>query len=239
MDTLGRSVVRRPGGDSRRCLRLARPAADTRRQHRRHCWSASHVAPRTSCSTPSQRADQTAPHAPHLLCRSTARCHQRLTLATTTNDYRQRLGLHTRAGPRIVRACPPRPSTPAPIFRASRRGPRAPGASRDVLPRVYSPARRASRLCGLLRGASTANSARDPHHVLSRVFPGHLPRTRRLRVLGRPQWRLYCHGLPVELEGREHLVNASGEHRATASPSFNPRCRESVFAFPREWTPAD
>jgi isoleucyl-tRNA synthetase len=86
-------------------------------------------------------------------------------------------------------------------------------------------------------GPPTANGPPGSHHVLSRVFKDVYPRyhTMRGRLVERKGgWD--CHGLPVEIAVEQKLgIDHKSEIEEYGIAEFNARCRESVFAYLREW----
>jgi isoleucyl-tRNA synthetase len=87
-------------------------------------------------------------------------------------------------------------------------------------------------------GPPTANGPPGSHHVLSRVFKDIYPRfqtMRGFRVDRKGGWD--CHGLPVEIAVEEKLgIKSKAEiEREVGIERFNRECRESVFAYLKEW----
>src|SRR6201988_725779 len=86
-------------------------------------------------------------------------------------------------------------------------------------------------------GPPTANGPPGSHHVLSRVFKDIYPRfqtMRGYRVERKGGWD--CHGLPVEIAVEKELgIKSKAEVEAYGIGRFNERCRESVFAYLKEW----
>jgi isoleucyl-tRNA synthetase len=86
-------------------------------------------------------------------------------------------------------------------------------------------------------GPPTANGPPGVHHVLSRAYKDIFPRYRTMRgyyVQRRGGWD--CHGLPVEIAVEKQLGISSKEQiEAYGIAEFNARCRESVFAFLKDW----
>ncbi len=89
----------------------------------------------------------------------------------------------------------------------------------------------------LYEGPPTANGLPGVHHVLSRVFKDIFPRfwaMRGYQVVRRAGWD--THGLPVELEIEKRLgFKNKRDIEAFGVAEFNRLCRESVFAYIREW----
>jgi isoleucyl-tRNA synthetase len=86
-------------------------------------------------------------------------------------------------------------------------------------------------------GPPTANGPPGSHHVLSRVFKDIYPRFQTMRgyhVERKGGWD--CHGLPVEIAVEKELgITSKAEVEAYGIGRFNERCRESVFAYLKEW----
>src|SRR5438105_5127171 len=86
-------------------------------------------------------------------------------------------------------------------------------------------------------GPPTANGPPGSHHVLSRVFKDIYPRFQTMRgysVERKGGWD--CHGLPVEIAVEKELgIKSKAEVEAYGIGRFNDRCRESVFAYLKEW----
>ncbi|HEX3509784.1 MAG TPA: isoleucine--tRNA ligase [Solirubrobacteraceae bacterium] len=87
-------------------------------------------------------------------------------------------------------------------------------------------------------GPPTANGPPGSHHVLSRVFKDIYPRfqtMRGFRVDRKGGWD--CHGLPVEIAVEEKLgITSKIEiEEKIGIERFNRECRESVFAYLKEW----
>ncbi|HEX5225505.1 MAG TPA: class I tRNA ligase family protein, partial [Solirubrobacteraceae bacterium] len=87
-------------------------------------------------------------------------------------------------------------------------------------------------------GPPTANGPPGSHHVLSRVFKDIYPRfqtMRGYRVERKGGWD--CHGLPVEIAVEEKLgIRSKAEiEQDIGIERFNRECRDSVFAYLREW----
>jgi isoleucyl-tRNA synthetase len=89
-------------------------------------------------------------------------------------------------------------------------------------------------------GPPTANGPPGSHHVLSRVFKDLYPRyhTMRGRLVERKGgWD--CHGLPVEIAVEQKLgITTKTEiedENVVGIERFNAECRESVFAYLKEW----
>ncbi len=86
-------------------------------------------------------------------------------------------------------------------------------------------------------GPPTANGRPGSHHVLSRVFKDIYPRYKTMRgyrVERKGGWD--CHGLPVEIAVERELgISSKAEIEEYGIERFNARCRESVFAYLREW----
>ncbi len=89
----------------------------------------------------------------------------------------------------------------------------------------------------LYEGPPTANGRPGVHHVLSRVFKDIFPRYRAMRgyqVVRRAGWD--THGLPVELEIEKKLgFKTKHDIEAYGVAEFNRLCRESVFAYIKDW----
>ena len=87
-------------------------------------------------------------------------------------------------------------------------------------------------------GPPTANGPPGSHHVLSRVFKDIYPRYQTMRgklVERKGGWD--CHGLPVEIAVEQALgiTTKSEIEERIGIERFNAECRESVFAYLREW----
>ena len=86
-------------------------------------------------------------------------------------------------------------------------------------------------------GPPTANGPPGAHHVLSRVFKDIYPRFQTMRgylVERKGGWD--CHGLPVELAVEKELgIKSKAEVEEYGIGRFNERCRESVFAYLKDW----
>ncbi|HEX4564239.1 MAG TPA: isoleucine--tRNA ligase, partial [Solirubrobacteraceae bacterium] len=86
-------------------------------------------------------------------------------------------------------------------------------------------------------GPPTANGPPGAHHVLSRVFKDIYPRfqtMRGYRVERKGGWD--CHGLPVEIAVEKELgIKSKAQVEAYGIGRFNERCRESVFAYLKDW----
>jgi isoleucyl-tRNA synthetase len=86
-------------------------------------------------------------------------------------------------------------------------------------------------------GPPTANGKPGVHHVLSRSFKDMFPRYKTMRgyhVIRRGGWD--THGLPVELEVEKQLdINNKSQIEAYGVAQFNELCRESAFAYIRDW----
>ena len=86
-------------------------------------------------------------------------------------------------------------------------------------------------------GPPTANGQPGIHHVLARIFKDAFPRfwtMRGYRVPRKGGWD--THGLPVELEVEKQLgLKSKPEIEAFGVEEFNRRCRESVFAYVKDW----
>ncbi|HEX4563666.1 MAG TPA: class I tRNA ligase family protein, partial [Solirubrobacteraceae bacterium] len=86
-------------------------------------------------------------------------------------------------------------------------------------------------------GPPTANGPPGAHHVLSRVFKDIYPRfqtMRGYRVERKGGWD--CHGLPVEIAVEKELgIESKAQVEAYGIGRFNERCRESVFAYLKDW----
>jgi isoleucyl-tRNA synthetase len=89
-------------------------------------------------------------------------------------------------------------------------------------------------------GPPTANGPPGSHHVLSRVFKDIYPRFQTMRgrmVERKGGWD--CHGLPVEI-AVEQKLGITSKHEiedpeVIGIERFNAACRESVFAYLKEW----
>jgi len=86
-------------------------------------------------------------------------------------------------------------------------------------------------------GPPTANGKPGIHHVLSRIFKDIIPRYKAMKGYYTPRiggWD--THGLPVELE-IEKLLGFTSKQQIEdyGVERFNARCRESVFAYLKEW----
>jgi isoleucyl-tRNA synthetase len=89
-------------------------------------------------------------------------------------------------------------------------------------------------------GPPTANGPPGSHHVLSRVFKDIYPRFQTMRgrqVERKGGWD--CHGLPVEIAVEQQLGITSKHEiedpEVIGIERFNAACRESVFAYLKEW----
>ena len=97
--------------------------------------------------------------------------------------------------------------------------------------------RPADRIFSFYEGPPTANGNPGVHHVLARVFKDLIPRYKTMRGYRVPRkggWD--THGLPVELEVERQLgLSSKPEIEAFGVAEFNERCKQSVFAYVREW----
>ncbi len=86
-------------------------------------------------------------------------------------------------------------------------------------------------------GPPTANGPPGSHHVLSRVFKDIYPRYQTMRgrlVERKGGWD--CHGLPVEIAVEQKLgFTSKADIERYGIAEFNAECRESVFAYLKEW----
>lgn len=97
--------------------------------------------------------------------------------------------------------------------------------------------RRGGRLFVLYEGPPTVNGSPGIHHVLARVFKDVIPRYKAMKGYYTPRiagWD--THGLPVELEVERDLgFSSKAEIEEYGVERFNARCRESIFAYLKEW----
>ena len=97
--------------------------------------------------------------------------------------------------------------------------------------------RRGAPLFVFYEGPPTANGRPGVHHALARIFKDVFPRYKTMRGYSVPRkagWD--THGLPVELEIERQLgIDGKGQIEEYGVAAFNQLCRESVFAYLKDW----